>query len=78
MIVNFKLKGMASQKDEVFGEFLKGGFSSKINYFDHLHDLNQIRIDNNQNVLLVYLLFIIKILKKPMKVFINFLKKISN
>ena len=54
MIINFKLKGMASKKNEIFGEFLKGGFSSKINYFDHLHDLNQIRIDNNQNFLLVF------------------------
>ena len=73
MIINFKLKGMASKKNEIFGEFLKGGFSSKINYFDHLLDLNQIRIDNNQNVLLVYLLFIIKVLKKPIKFFKSFL-----
>ena len=78
MIINFKLKGMASKKNEIFGEFLKGGFSSKINYFDHLLDLNQIRIDNNQNFLLVYLLFVIKILKKPIKFFKSFLQKISN
>ena len=78
MIINFKLKGMASKKNEIFGEFLKGGFSSKINYFDHLLDLNQIRIDNNQNFLLVYLLFIIKIIKKPIKFFKSFLQKISN
>ena len=78
MIINFKLKGMASKKNEIFGEFLKGGFSSKINYFDHLLDLNQIRIDNNQNFLLVYLLFIIKILKKPIKFFKSCLPKIND
>ena len=78
MIINFKLKGMASKKNEIFGEFLKGGFSSKINYFDHLLDLNQIRIDNNQNFILVYLLFIIKILKKPIKFFKSCLQKIND
>ena len=76
MIVNFKLTGIATKKDEVFGEFLKGGYSSKINYFDHLIDLNQIRINNNQNVLLVYLLFFFKILKKPIKFFKSLLQKI--
>ena len=78
MIINFKLKGMASKKNEIFGEFLKGGFSSKVNYCDHLLDLNQIRIDNNQNFILVYLLFIIKILKKPIKFFKSCLQKINN
>ena len=70
MILKFKLKGMATNKNEIFGEFAKGGFSSKINYYDHLKDLNQIRINNNQNFLIVYLLFLVKILKKPIK-FIN-------
>ena len=57
-----------------FGKFAKGGYSSKINYIDHLKDLNQIRIDNNQNILFVYFLFFIKILKKPIK-FLKALKK---
>ena len=67
MINNFKMKGMASKKNEVFGKFSKGGFSSKINYIDHLIDLNKIRIDNNQNIIFVYFLFLIKILKKNFK-----------
>ena len=67
MINNFKMKGMASKKNEVFGKFSKGGFSSKVNYIDHLIDLNEIRIDNNQNIIFVYFLFLIKILKKPFK-----------
>ena len=32
MIINFKLKGIATKKKEILGEFSKGGFSSKINY----------------------------------------------
>lgn len=73
MIVKYKMKGISSKKKEIFGEFSKGGFSSKINYMDHLVDLNQIRIDNGQNKFLVYILFLIKILKKPFK----FLKSIT-
>ncbi|MDB2527340.1 glycosyltransferase [Candidatus Pelagibacter bacterium] len=74
MIIKYKMQGMSSKKNEVFGKFQKGGFSSKIRYLDHLLDLNKIRIDNNQNALLVYLLFIIKIIKKPIK-FLNSLFK---
>ena len=73
MIVKYKMKGISSKKKEIFGEFSKGGFSSKIDYMDHLLDLNQIRIDNGQNKFLVYILFLIKILKKPFK----FLKSIA-
>ena len=67
MIVNFKLKGIATKKNEILGEFSKGGFSSKINYIDHLEDLNQIRIDNGQNKFFVFFLYFVKILKKPIK-----------
>ena len=67
MIINFKLKGMSTKKDEIFGHFSKGGFSSKINYITHLKDLNKIRINNKQNTIFVYLLYIFKIIKKPFK-----------
>ena len=67
MIKKFKLKGISSKKNEVFGKFEKGGFSSKINYITHLKDLNLIRLNNNQNIIFVYFLFLIKILKKPVK-----------
>ena len=74
MIIKFNLKGKSTNKNEVLGKFEKGGYSSKINYLDHLKDLNQIRIDNNQNILFVYFLFLIKILKKPIK----FLRSFKN
>ena len=67
MIVSFKLRGKSTKKEEILGEFGKGGFSSKINYIKHLKDLNQIRIDNKQNKLFVYFLYFIKIIKKPIK-----------
>ena len=74
MIVNFNLKGIATKKDEIMGEFGKGGFASTVNYIDHLRDLNKIRIDNNQNKFFVMFLYLIKIIKKPIK----FLKEYKN
>ena len=76
MIVNFKFRGKSTKKEEILGKFGKGGFSSKINYIEHLKDLNQIRIDNKQNKLFVYFLYFIKIIKKPIK-FLKALKKKS-
>ena len=67
IIKKFKLNGISSKKSEIFGKFEKGGFSSKVNYIDHLKDLNQIRLNNNQNIFFFYFLFLIKILKKPIK-----------
>tara|TARA_B100000965_G_scaffold339520_1_gene307216 strand:+ start:397 stop:1146 length:750 start_codon:yes stop_codon:yes gene_type:complete len=75
MIVNFKLKGIATKKDEILGEFGKGGFSSNINYIEHLKDLNQIRIDNGQNKFFVLFLYLIKIIKKPVKFLNAYFKK---
>jgi len=74
MIVNFNLKGTSTKKDEILGKFSKGGFASKVNYIDHLKDLNKIRIDNKQNKFFVLFLYLIKILKKPLK-FIKAYKK---
>ena len=75
MIIDFNLKGCASKKNEIFGKFGSGGFSSKINYIDHLKDLNEIRISNKQNKFFVYFLYYIKILKKPIKFFKSYFKK---
>ena len=67
MIVNFNLKGIATKKNEIIGEFKKGGFASTVNYIDHLKDLNKIRIDNHQNKFLVLFLYLFKIIKRPIK-----------
>ena len=67
LIAKYKMVGLSTHRDEIFGKFGSGGYSSKINYIDHLIDLNQIRIKNNQNKFFVYFLFLIKIIKKPVK-----------
>jgi len=68
MIVKFKLKGVATKKNEVLGKFQAGGFSSKVNFLDHLKDLNNIRIDNDQNVYYVNIIFFYKIIKNFKKI----------
>ena len=78
MIKKFKMNGMSSLKSEIFGKFGSGGFSSKVNYVDHLIDLNRIRIENNQNKFFVYFIFLIKIIKKPLKFLSSYIEKINN
>jgi len=63
MIVKYKLLGIGSKKDEVFGIFRRGGFSSQIKFIDHFFEEIKIRIDNKQNKLLILIIFIYKFLK---------------
>jgi len=63
MIVNFKLKGMATKKSEILGKFRSGGISSRLSYLEYLKENNKIRIDNGQNVLFVYLIFLARVLR---------------
>ena len=63
MIVKFKLNGTATKIDEIFGKFRTGGLSSRIKYLDFLIENNKIRLNNGQNFILVYLIFILRILR---------------
>ena len=60
MIVHHKMKGISSKKNELFGVFQRGGFSSKVNFFDHFAECTKIRLDNKQNKFMVLLTMIIK------------------
>ena len=68
MIVKKKLKGIGTKKEEIFGTFRRGGFSSKVKFFDHFKEEIKIRLDNDQNKLLVLLIFIYKYLKNITKI----------
>ncbi len=68
MIKRFKLKGLSTKKNEIFGRFRRGGLSSKINFLDYLRECNQIRLNNGQNLFQVYLIFILRILKNFKKI----------
>ena len=60
MIVKKKLKGISTEKSELFGIFRRGGFSTKVKFYDHLVECTRIRLDNGQNKIMVLLTFIIK------------------
>ena len=63
MIAKHKLRGMATKKNEIFGKFRRGGFSSKISFMDYLNETIRIRLDNGQNILLVSIIFLLKYTK---------------
>lgn len=68
MIKKYKLKGISTKKNEIFGNFRPGGLSSKIRFIDYLKECNQIRLDNDQNKFVVYLIFILRIFKNFKKI----------
>ena len=71
MIVKKKLDGVGTKKEEVFGIFNRGGYSSKISFIDHFKEEIQIRKNNGQS----YLILAIIILYKSIKNFRRLLKE---
>ncbi len=69
MIKSYGLKGVATTEKEIFGRFRPGGLSSRIKFLDYLKECNKIRIDNGQNFLFVYIIFIIRCLKNLKRIF---------
>ena len=63
LIVKHKYKGTASKKDELFGIFRRGGFSSQIKFIDHFFEEIKIRLDNKQNKFLILIIFFYKFIK---------------
>tara|TARA_A100001234_G_scaffold184183_1_gene167593 strand:- start:224 stop:1051 length:828 start_codon:yes stop_codon:yes gene_type:complete len=68
MIVHHKMQGVGTRKEELFGIFRRGGFSSKVNFLSHFFEEITIRLDNKQNRLFVLLIFIYKYLKNISKI----------
>ena len=68
MIVKKKLIGIGTKKEEIFGTFRRGGFSSKIKFLDHFKEEIRIRLDNKQNKLLVLIIIIYKSIKHIKKI----------
>ena len=63
MIVKKKLRGFSTKKNELIGIFRRGGFSSKIQFRKQFKEELMIRYDNGQNLVLISLIAIYKILK---------------
>jgi glycosyltransferase involved in cell wall biosynthesis len=68
MIIKEKLKGIGTKKNELFGIFRRGGFSSRIKFIDHFFEEIKIRVDNGQNRILILLIFIFKYIKHISKI----------
>lgn len=63
LIVQNKLKGIATKENEIFGIFRPGGISHTLNKETHFFEKIQIRIDNKQNKIFLSIFFIIKFLR---------------
>ena len=64
MIVQKKMKGIATKKNEVIGYFRPGGISDKIKYIEYLNENTRIRLDNKQNYFFVMLIHLMRYLKR--------------
>jgi len=63
MIVHNKMIGIGTKKDEIFGVFRRGGYSSGISFRKKFLEENLIRIHNKQNILFVMMLAFYKFIK---------------
>ena len=71
-LIKSKFKGMATKKMEIFGKFATDGLSSRLSYFSILFEELRIRIHNKQNLIFIFLLFIVTI---SYKILIKIFKK---
>ena len=63
MIIKNKMHGMGTKKQEITGIFRRGGFSSRISFWDSFKEELRIRLDNGQNKILVLIIFLYKFFK---------------
>jgi len=76
MILKYKMKGITTKKNEVIGNFELGGYSQQITLLEHIIEETKIRLKNKQNIFIVFLIFILRIIKNFYKLnLIKYLKK---
>ena len=69
MIVKHKMKGIGTKKNELFGIFRRGGFSSKIDFKKSFLEDIRIRLDNKQNIFFVMMIAFFKFIKNYKRFF---------
>jgi glycosyltransferase involved in cell wall biosynthesis len=72
-IVKYKLKGMGTKRSEIFGVFRRGGLSSRVSILSLISEKAKIRIDNQQNKILVLIIFIFDFLININKIIKQFI-----
>jgi len=71
LIVKKKMKGTSTKKKEVLGKFDLNGISSRVSFFKtYIYEM-KIRYDNDQNIIFLFFLFLIKLLNKLRNVIFN-------
>jgi glycosyltransferase involved in cell wall biosynthesis len=68
-IIKKKLHGSFTKKNQITGVMKSGGFSSTISFLDHLLEECSIRLNNDQNLFLIVLIFTNAIIKNIFKKF---------
>jgi len=63
-LIKSNFKGMATKRNELFGKFAVDGLSSRLSYFTKLKEEFNIRLNNKQNVFLLFGLFFLIITHK--------------
>ena len=71
MIVHHKMQGIGTKKDELFGIFRRGGFSSRSSIRSKFLEEIKIRLDNKQNIFLVSMIFIYKFIRNFKSIILN-------
>ncbi len=74
LIKTNKYKGVSTKKSEIIGVFESGGFSSKYSVFQHIWEETLIRLHNNQNILIVISILILRLTKNSYKTFFETIK----
>jgi len=69
MIVGLKLNGIATKREEIFGTFRRGGFSSTISFKNRFMEEIKIRFNNKQNIIILLIIFSYRFLKNFKKFF---------
>ena len=69
LLITKKINGGFTKKNELVGEVMSGGFSSKVSFLEHLLEETQIRIDNKQNFLIIIIILFNSLIKRFLKFF---------
>ena len=68
MIVKKKMKGTSTKKNEITGNFRRGGYSSKIKFRKLFMEELRIRYNNGQSIFLIIIIFVYKSIKNFKKI----------
>ena len=68
LIVDNKMKGESTKKNEIISVFQSGGFSARYGIFKHIWEETLIRYYNKQNKFIVLFIFLLRIFKNSYKI----------